>query len=124
MNFIPCHIFSNEGCLFIDSKYFQLRIQEGKEPDYQSLAGSEAIFGIRPSDIYDRLNAPECLRNNTLRAVVDVIQPLGSEIQLNVTAGKHSLIAVVGAQTSVRVHEEIELALDLDKMHLFRENAS
>jgi hypothetical protein len=28
----------------------------------------------------------------------------------------------VDAQTSVRVHQEIELALDLDKMHLFEKD--
>jgi hypothetical protein len=31
-------------------------------------------------------------------------------------------VAVVDAQTSVRVHQEIELALDLDKMHLFEKD--
>lgn len=124
MNFIPCHVSSKGGRLFIDAGYFQLHIPEGKEPYYRSLVGSEAVFGIRPNDIYDHLNAPECFRNNTIRAVVDVIQPLGSEIHLNVTAGEYSLIAVVGAQTSVRVHQEIELAIDLDKMHLFKKNAS
>ena len=54
--------------------------------------------------------------------MVDVIEPLGSEIHLNVTAGKHTLIARVDMQTSVRVHQEIELALDLNKMHLFEKN--
>jgi multiple sugar transport system ATP-binding protein len=54
--------------------------------------------------------------------VVDVIEPLGSEIHINVTSGRHNFVAVVDAQTSVRVHQEIELALDLDKMHLFEKN--
>jgi multiple sugar transport system ATP-binding protein len=48
-----------------------------------------------------------------------VIEPLGSEIHLNVTTGKHNFVAVVDVQTSVRVHQQIELAIDLDKMHLF-----
>jgi hypothetical protein len=29
---------------------------------------------------------------------------------------------VVDAQTSVRVHQEVRLALDLEKMHLFEKN--
>ena len=56
------------------------------------------------------------------KAVVDVVEPLGPEIQLNVTAGKHDLKACIGVQTSVRVHQKIELALDLDKMHLFEKD--
>ena len=55
-------------------------------------------------------------------AVVDVIEPLGSEIHLDATSGRHNFVAVVDAQTSVRVHQEIELALDLDKMHLFEKD--
>ena len=51
-----------------------------------------------------------------------MIEPLGSEIHLNVTSGRHSFVAAVDAQTSVRVHQDIELALDLDKMHLFEKD--
>jgi multiple sugar transport system ATP-binding protein len=122
MNFIPCRILPRDGRLFIDAEAFQLPIPENRITHYQSLVGSEAIFGIRPNDIYDRLYAPDRLRENFIRAVVDVIEPLGSEIHLNVTAGKHELIACVDTQTSVRVHQEIELAVDLDKMHLFEKD--
>jgi multiple sugar transport system ATP-binding protein len=122
MNFIPCRILSKDGRLFIDAEAFQLPIPEKKAPYYQSLVGAEAVFGIRPNDIYDRLYAPEHVKGNSIRVVVDVIEPLGSEIHLNVTAGKHNLIAVVDVQTQVRVHQEIELALNLDKMHLFQKD--
>jgi len=122
MNFIPCRILSKDGRLYIDAEAFQLPIPEKRAPYYHSSVGSEAIFGIRPNDIYDRLYAPEHVKGNSIRVVVDVIEPLGSEIHLNVTAGKHNLIAVVDVQTQVRVHQEIELALDLDKMHLFEKD--
>jgi multiple sugar transport system ATP-binding protein len=122
MNFIPCRILSKDGRLYIDAEAFQLPIPEKRTPYYHSLVGSEAIFGIRPNDIYHRLYAPEHVKGNSIRVVVDVIEPLGSEIHLNVTAGKHNLIAVVDVQTQVRVHQEIELALDLDKMHLFEKD--
>src|SRR4030042_520374 len=59
---------------------------------------------------------------NAIRAVVDVIEPLGSEIHLNVTAGKHNLVALVDTQTIVRMRQEIELAVDLNKMHLFEKD--
>jgi multiple sugar transport system ATP-binding protein len=57
-----------------------------------------------------------------MKAVVEVIEPLGSEIHLNVTSGKHSFVAVVDVQTQVRVHQEVELSFDLDKMHLFEKD--
>jgi multiple sugar transport system ATP-binding protein len=122
MNFIPCRILPKDGRLFIDAETFQLPIPEKKASYYQSMVGREAIFGIRPNDIYDRLYAPEHLKENAIRALVDVIEPLGSEIHLNVTAGKHNLVAVVDTQTLVRMHQEIELTFDLSKMHLFEKN--
>jgi len=122
INFFPSRLVSKQGRLLIDAETFQLSIPGEKVSYYQSMAGSEVIFGIRPNDIYDLEYAPERLKENVIKTVVDVIEPLGSEIHLNVTSGRHSFVAVVDAQTSVRVHQEIELALDLEKMHLFEKN--
>jgi len=124
INFFPSRLISKEGGLFIDAEAFQLPIPEKKVPYYKSMAGSEVIFGLRPNDIYHLQYAPERLKGDTIKAVVDVIEPLGSEIHLNVTSGRHNFVAVVDVQTSVRVHQEIELVLDLDKMHLFEKDAS
>jgi multiple sugar transport system ATP-binding protein len=122
MNFIPCSIIQRDDHLIIDAEAFQFPIPREKVAYYQKLAGAKAIFGIRPNDIYERQYAPEHLRGNTVRAVVDVIEPLGSEIHLNVTAGKHSFVAIVNTQTIVRMHQEIKLAVDLTKMHLFEKD--
>jgi multiple sugar transport system ATP-binding protein len=123
MNFIPCRIISKNGRLLIDAESFQLPVPEKKAPYYESLAGSEAVFGIRPNDIYDRVFAPDPIKGNSIRSVIDVIEPLGSEIHLNATAGKCNLTAAVDVQTSYRVHQEIELAFDLDRMHLFKKDS-
>jgi len=122
MNFIPCRVLSKDGRLIIDAETFHFSIPEKKAPYYQSLVGSDAFFGIRPNDIYDRLYAPEHLRGNAICAVVNVIEPLGSEIHLNVTVGKHHLEALVDTQSNVRMHQEVELAIDLNKMHLFEKD--
>ena len=119
MNFISCRIVSIKERLFMNADVFQLPIPEKKVPYYRLLAGSEAIFGIRPNDLYDRLDAPQYICENTIRAVVEVIEPLGSETHLNVIAGKHNLIASVDVLTRARVHQEIDLSIDLNKMHLF-----
>jgi multiple sugar transport system ATP-binding protein len=122
MNFIPCRIIQKDGHLMIDAEAFQFPIPEKKVSYFQKLAGTEAIFGIRPNDIYDHLYAPEHLKGIAIRAVVDVIEPLGSEIHLNVTTGKHSFVAIVDTQTIVRLHQEIKLAVDLNKMHIFEKD--
>jgi len=123
INFFDSRLVSKGDRLFIDAETFQLPIPVKKTVYYKSMSGSEVIFGIRPNDIYDLQYAPERLKENVIKAVVDVIEPLGSEIHLNVTSGRHNFVAVVDVQTSVRVHQEIELGLDLDKMHLFEKDA-
>jgi multiple sugar transport system ATP-binding protein len=123
MNFIPCGVVAKDGRLLIDAGAFQLPIPEKKAPYCRDLVGSEIIWGIRPNDIHDRLHAPEHVKGNAFRAAVNVIEPLGSEIHLNVTAGKHSLVSIVDNRSAVHKHDEIELAVDLDKMHLFERNA-
>ena len=77
------------------------------------------ILGIRPNDIHERSAAPERLAQAPFRAQVEVVEPLGSEIHITVAAGGQSLIARVPAETPVRVHQEIELVLDAERIHLF-----
>jgi multiple sugar transport system ATP-binding protein len=123
MNFFPSRLITKDGRLCVDAGSFQLPVPEKRMRYYESLVGSEVIFGMRPNDIHDRSYAPEGVKGNYVKAVVDVIEPLGSEIHLNVTSGEHNFIAVVDVQTQVRVHQEIELAVDLDKMHIFEKDS-
>lgn len=119
MNFVPCRILNEGNRLMLDAEDFRLPIPDNKAPYYRSWVGKEVIFGIRPNDIYDRRYAPESIRDNAVKTVVEVIEPLGSEIHLNVATKRHNLVAVVGTQTHAKVHQEIELVFDLNKMHLF-----
>lgn len=122
MNFIPSRVLSKNSRLFIDAEAFRLPIPEDKATHYQSLVGSEVIFGIRPNDIYNHHSAPEHFKENVIHAIVDVIEPLGSEINIIVTLGKHNMVAVLDAQETIRVRQEIDLAIDLDKMHIFEKD--
>jgi len=123
MNFFPSKVVGKGGKLYIDAESFQLEVPEKRVPYYKGYEGKEVVFGIRPNDIYDREHGPERFRGSYVKATVDVIEPLGSEIHLNVTSGKHNFIAVVDVQTQVKVHQEVELTVDLNKMHLFEKEA-
>jgi len=122
MNFFPASLIFDAGRLIIDTKDFQFSIPEKKVPFYKHLAGSEVILGIRPNNIHDRLTAPDPIKESCLKAAVEVVEPLGPEIHLYVTSGRHNYLAIVGAQTSVRVGQDVELAVDLDKIHLFEKD--
>jgi multiple sugar transport system ATP-binding protein len=122
MNLFPCRIIMKNDLLFLDAESFQLPIPESKAPYYQPVVGSEAVFGIRPNDIFDRLYAPKHIKENAIRVIVDVVEPLGSEMHLYARSGQHDLVAVLDTQSSIRVHTKIDLAFDLNKMHLFKKD--
>ena len=44
---------------------------------------------------------------------------LGPECQLSLNIGKQNITACVDVSTDAKLHDEIELVMDLDKMHLF-----
>jgi multiple sugar transport system ATP-binding protein len=123
MNFFPSRLIRKEGRLYMDGGSFQLLVPEARAAAYSPYEGRDVIFAIRPHDIHDRAHAPEQAKGVYIKAVVDVVEPLGSEIHLDLTSGGHSFRAVVDAQSQVKPHQEVELAMDLGKMHLFEKDA-
>jgi multiple sugar transport system ATP-binding protein len=121
MNFIPCQILFKGDHIVIDAESFQLSIPEWKANYFRSAAGSAVILGIRPNDIYYARHAPQRLQGEGIPAVIDVIEPLGPEIQLTVNIGRHNLKACIGVDDTLRVNQKIEVVFDLDRMHLFGE---
>jgi len=119
MNFIPAKITSKESRFYVDAGSLELEIPLEKEPYLHSKKDKEVILGIRPEHMQDRSFAEKDVSSGSLKAVVEVVEILRSEVQLDVTAGEYSLIARVDPRTQARLHEEIELAVNMDKIHLF-----
>jgi multiple sugar transport system ATP-binding protein len=119
MNFIPGKIISKHSILYLDAGSFALAIPSQKEQYLRGKTNGEVIFGIRPENMQDKSFAEKSLEVAFIKAVVEVVEPLGSEVQLFVTSGEHSLVARVDPRTRARLSEEIELVLNMDKIHLF-----
>jgi multiple sugar transport system ATP-binding protein len=119
MNFIPAKIVSKNSKLYVDAKSFELLVPSGKEKHLQGKSNEEIILGIRPEDMQDKSFAEKSLESSPIKAVVEVVEPLGSEVQLFVTSGEHSLVARVDPRTGAKLSEEIELVLNTDKVHIF-----
>jgi multiple sugar transport system ATP-binding protein len=119
MNFIPAKIILKDSGVYVDAGSFQVLIPSQKEQYLRGKTDEEVIFGIRPENIQDKSFAEKSLQGGSIQAVVEVVEPLGSEVQLNVTSGEHVLVARVDPRTQARLSEEIELVLNLDKIHIF-----
>jgi multiple sugar transport system ATP-binding protein len=103
----------------IDAGSFRLTVPSELAAAARPWAGKPVVFGIRPEDIADRALADGAQPEWTIKALVDVHEPLGSDVILYITAGAHSIVARVDARSVARMGQPIEVVFNMRKMHLF-----
>ena len=119
MNFLKGTITPQNGDLYIKDKGMRLKIVKQQEKALSKYAGRELVFGIRPEDIYDKLFAQDASEEYTLTAVVDLVEPMGSEIYIYFTAGRNNFIARVRNQDTAVANQDVQVVFDMSKAHFF-----
>ena len=119
MNFMSARIVSEESKLYIDAGSFRLLVPPTKQSYLQNRTGQEVILGIRPEHIQDIDYSDTSYLTDSFKAVVEVVETLGAEVQLDVVCGQHNLVARVDPRTQAKRKKEIELAVNMDKIHIF-----
>ena len=119
MNLIDADLVEDNGRIWVDTGSFRLPVPPKHIEKYRPYLNREVVFGVRPEHIYDRALAGEVVAAAHIEAVVDVFEPVGSEVILLVSAGDRQMTAKVDPRTSARVHQPIELCVDMGRMHLF-----
>jgi multiple sugar transport system ATP-binding protein len=122
MNFFPARIVLADSRIFIETDSFRVPVPLTGQHHYQNLLSREMILGIRPDDIHSPDFTKEYSEEAFIKGKVEVIEPLGPEILLNVKCGENNLIARVDPRVDTDLGQEIELILDMEKMHLFDVN--
>lgn len=121
MNFIPCRVVEENSRLQIDTGDFAILLDDNLASKVQASHESEFVFGIRPEHFHAKGTEQAKLTDaSAIKATVNVVETLGKETYLDLTTGQHSLTAVLGADTEIKPHQEIELIPNLEKIHLFR----
>ncbi|NQU10677.1 TOBE domain-containing protein, partial [bacterium] len=96
---------------------FDLPLPEAFAPKLASRAGQPVVFGVRPEDISLTGNGADA--GPTVPAKVDVVEPMGAEIILYLTSASHTFIARVSPHAQVTVGQQVAVAFDLRKSHVF-----
>ncbi|MGE0268866.1 MAG: ABC transporter ATP-binding protein [Candidatus Omnitrophota bacterium] len=112
-------IIKKEQKYYFDEGKFQVKLVEEMFKAIKPYEGKEVDFGIRAEDIYDKLFVSQSSPDNTIRAVCEVVEPLGSEVYLYLNSGKHTFIARVGAHNRPEVNRDMDLVFDMSKVHFF-----
>ena len=119
MNFLDCSVAEEGGDLYVDTGAFKLKVPEDKAALVRQNGGQEYVFGIRPEDIRMRQEKQENYNEQHITADINVIEPLGKEMYVNLSAGDLNFMAVISARFPLKQHERVELTLNMDRMHLF-----
>ncbi len=119
MNFFPAVIKQDGGNLFVDADAFSVQIPAEATATYGQYAGRKVIFGIRPEDIHNPDFTPPNTHTTKIAAKVDVIELMGNEIVLYLMSGTHNFVARVDPRSRYRVNDQIEIALNMDRFHIF-----
>ena len=119
MNFMPAKIVSKESNLYVDAGSFELLIPAEKQTYLQSKIDQEVILGIRPEHIQDVAFSDDTKITDSFKAIVEVVETLGSEVQLDVVSNDNNLVARVDPRSKAKRHQEIELAVNMEKIHIF-----
>jgi multiple sugar transport system ATP-binding protein len=118
MNFIDVDLVKEGSDYFVKTGAFKLKVFKENYDKIKGHAGKKVTFGFRPEDLLDESIVKDTA-GRLIKAKVEVIEPLGSEIFLYLTAGEDALVARVPHQYQTKLGAEVGFAVDLSKTHIF-----
>ena len=119
MNFLPVRVINENDDLLAVGKNFKLTIPAELRERFRQAEDQDVIFGIRPEHIFDYSIKGPFPGGQRLNALVEVVEPIGSEVVLLASCGSTQLTARVDPQTQARPQMQLKLILDMNHMHLF-----
>jgi multiple sugar transport system ATP-binding protein len=123
MSFLSCRLEADNGALYARGRSFSVRIPDEHRATLEAANASAATgsgtapsvtLGVRPEDL--SLHAGEA---GSIPAVVDVVEPLGSEQVLYFTCDEERLTARAPSNAPITTGETIALGINPQRMHLF-----
>ncbi|MFZ0614128.1 MAG: sn-glycerol-3-phosphate ABC transporter ATP-binding protein UgpC [Desulfobacterales bacterium] len=97
----------------------RLQIPVPPKPAVRLTDDAEVIMGLRTEDIVPADGSETLLARWTVPGLVDVVEPLGSETNLHMDLRGIRVIGKCDGRRLVRVGESIEMALNLEHLHIF-----
>jgi multiple sugar transport system ATP-binding protein len=119
MNFFDGSVVRGDGGLVIDTGGFKLPVATEKEGELSPYIGKQLVLGIRPENIHAAQYTPAGIRAVTLEADVDVTESMGNELILYLLLDGKQLLARVDPRTDTRPGQNIQVAMDIDRLHTF-----
>lgn len=85
----------------------------------RAAAGRQLTFGIRPVHLEDATLIGDRSQESAIDASVDVVENLGNELQVYLTAAGRSIIATLDSRSRVSAGDKVRLFVENNQVHLF-----
>ena len=128
MNFITAKLVMKQNDLYLEfgSNSIKIPADKANNPALKEYIDQEVVMGVRPECVMEDEAHLEMLTDSTINVGVEVTELMGSEIYLylsfdgqeDATNGKN-IIARVSARSTARAGDEIKVAFDTSRMHIF-----
>jgi hypothetical protein len=117
MNFIPVTLTDGSGALFAETGGIKIKVPPASTQGLLPYKGQSLTLGVRPEDL--RVGESSDSADLSFETVVEVVEPLGSEILLDTRAAGQQIVARVEPTVRTRPHEKIRLTFIPDRIHFF-----
>jgi multiple sugar transport system ATP-binding protein len=118
MNFLDARLVQENGTLKVDFNGVRLPLPANKAKQVESYANREVVLGIRPEDVLPE-SAVQGRNFVPLKSTIDVLEPLGAEILLELSSRGQTFTARMDPQMRAQMHDEISVYFDMERCHLF-----
>ncbi|MDO5124818.1 MAG: sn-glycerol-3-phosphate ABC transporter ATP-binding protein UgpC [Ruminococcus sp.] len=85
----------------------------------EPMVGKEVVLGIRPECIHDEEMFISSAKTGVIKTTVEVTEMMGAETYLYLTCEGIPLTARVSPRSTARPQDEIQVALDPNRIHIF-----
>jgi multiple sugar transport system ATP-binding protein len=118
MNFFQGKLAAQNSDIFVDFGKFAVKLPKSQAHLYGSHVNQKVVFGIRPENISDHEESGEH-QQERIPAKVNVVEPLGSEVIVELSAGDHTFVGRLDPTTAARPMHEMAVYFDMSRFHLF-----
>lgn len=123
MNFIDAVLRNKDGKVCIEFAHgkYSIVLPEGKAKveDVADYIDKEVIMGIRPENLHDEEMFIKTAETSKIVCSVEVTELMGAETYLYLKCEDINLIARVSPRSTAKMGDEIEMSLDVNKIHVF-----
>ena len=105
--------------LFFETNGLSVEIPDEFVSILSQLEEDKIIMGIRPEDVYHKPYSALAEIPAELTAIVEVVEPLGSEYIINLLAGDNSFTGRIEPKEEPKMGSKIDIIFDMKKAHFF-----